>query len=177
MLTILILREGFQARGSGSDLETYFSRLAQCPAALPRAAFGRQFFSTGEPTLNLPPGVPHRLALRVWSMGGHNSPVAQLTHECILQRFGCLTPDVKLSYGDPFPVGDTLEGVYQDDHLVIGLVKTHSVKEFSGRDFELSRASIAAAADAKVPVSGSKSFGFCKPLPMDPEPAPLTFDS
>ena len=52
-------------------------------------------------------------------MGGHNSAdVAQLTHECLLQGYGCLTDDIKMEYGAALPHGDVLEGVYQDDHAL-----------------------------------------------------------
>lgn len=77
-------------------------------------------------------------------MGGKNtSDIGQLCHEGVLRAAGCFTDGSVLQYGLPMPNtlspdddGIAIEGVYQDDRVVIGITKSHLHKHHSGRDLE-----------------------------------------
>ena len=45
--------------------------------------------------------------------------IAQAVHVQILKSSGCPLPSESLSCDDVLPGGDTLEGAYADDHLII----------------------------------------------------------
>ncbi len=53
-------------------------------------------------------------------MGDTNGcDVAQAVHEHILENSGLLQPEHKLTYGNPVPQTNLLEGAYLDDLLVV----------------------------------------------------------
>ena len=166
MLGMIQLHDDLHVRGSGDDLDTYFSRLRQADALLPRCAFGRRFDGREERARGCIPGVNYRMALVVWAMGGHNSSdVAQTVHEGVLRAAGGLTPQEKLTYGHPLPTMDpktgegAMEGAYQDDHLVLGIVHKSNVMRLQGRDRDLIDFSHAGYQDAGLPKSQKKAFG------------------
>ena len=56
-------------------------------------------------------------------MGGVNAvDVAQQVHQGALRKHGCMKSDNVLQYRFPLPTGDCIEGLYIDDHLVVGVV-------------------------------------------------------
>ena len=68
-------------------------------------------------------GRNYRLAVKVVAMGGGCAvDIAQLTHEEILRPGGCLVDSEILQCGRPPPSGSTVEGLYADDHIVLGRV-------------------------------------------------------
>ena len=95
-------------------------------------------------------------------MGDQNAvDVAQCCHEGILRSGGCLPRSRKLVFGEPVPRHRALEGVYIDDHLVIGIVGTQELeKPEAGEDKELVDASRRRYAELDLPISKSKKFSF-----------------
>ncbi len=88
-----------------------------------RRAFGKKISRPDAAALGLDPGKAYRLVLKDLGMGSSNAPdITQLAHETLLQRAGCLGPDITLRYGSPLPAGGLLEGVYLDDHVVVAMV-------------------------------------------------------
>ena len=162
MLAQLYLDPGQHVRGSGDDFENYFYLLSHKPVWRPRNCFGRVF--SGSEATALGGDGPQRchMMLKVFAMGDSNSvDVAQATHVGLLQKAGCMSDKDALRYGQPLPRGHVLEGVYVDDHLVVGIVPKHLCHVRSGPDVDLIDASCAAYKAAKAPVSSSKTFD-CK---------------
>ena len=50
---------------------------------------------------------------------------------------GCLSDKHVLRFGRPVPRSDVLEGVYVDDHLVIGIVPKEKVTDTTGPDADI----------------------------------------
>ena len=100
------------------------------------------------------PTVRYHLCLNVLAMGDLNSvDVAQATHEAVLSASGCSAAVEKLEYGKPVPRSSVWEGVYVDDHLVVGIVPKHVVDDRSGRDFDLIQQSRSGYASWKLPIA------------------------
>ena len=79
----------------------------------------------------------YHLCLTVVPMGDLNGvDIAQHTHESILENHGCLVPGTVIRYGKELPQGLVWEGVYVDDHLVLGVVRKHDAKRASGEDVD-----------------------------------------
>ena len=75
-------------------------------------------------------------------MGDLNSvDVAQTVHECVLRKYGCLDPKSHSKYGCPVPKCKTLEGVYVDDRLVVGIVPSAQINQHVGPDADILAAS------------------------------------
>ncbi len=88
-----------------------------------RRAFGRRICGADAARLEVDPSRSHRLALRVLGMESAKSPdIAQVAHEEVLGRFGCLAENVVLRYSDLLPAGKTFDGVYLGDRVVLGIV-------------------------------------------------------
>ena len=143
-------------RGSGDDLSNYFYLLENPPNWRPRCAFGRAFSGPEASALGLEPRKKYYLALRAWAMGDLDSvDVAQSCHEGVLRSNGGLASSDHLRYGYPLPRSSTLQGVYIDDHLLLGIVpKSRAKDSAANRDMsllELSRKAYEAANLARAP--------------------------
>jgi hypothetical protein len=148
------------ARGGGDDISCYFYCL-KCPTEkVARSCFGRVV--TGNEAVRFG-GLAHRryrVGLTVWPMGDLNAvDVAQVTHEKILAQHGGLQDHEVLRYGGPFPRGPVYQGVYVDDHVVVG-VCDRSVADDPGalHDTALLDSGVAAYAAAGLPVAAEKRF-------------------
>eukprot|EP00972_Heterocapsa_arctica_P096106 14177832-Heterocapsa_arctica.AAC.1 len=63
-------------------------------------------------------------------MGDLNSvDVSQVCHEGVPRTKGGLSPEHQLSHGKPVPRSETLQGVYIDDHLIVGVVPKSLVSD------------------------------------------------
>ena len=161
-------------RGSGDDLENWFYQLQEAGEMIPRRAFGRRISGKAAAQLGLDPNGRFRLALRVLGMGTANAPdVAQCVHERLLLQHGCLAEGTVLRYRQPLPTGPLLEGVYLDDHLVVGVVPRNQLRSSDGPDLEIIRRSHAAYREANVRRSTDKAFGFS--LSREPAAADVCF--
>ena len=120
-------------RGSGDDLSSFFYLLENPACWRSHCAIGRKFRAEDEPELNLVKGQWYYMALRVWGMGDHNAvDVAQLTHEDALDRHSALEHRALLRYGLPLPETGLYQGIYIDDHLIMGLAKKHLCRATEG---------------------------------------------
>ena len=160
LLTQIRLGPGEVLRGSGDDLSNYFYLLSNPPNWRHRCAIGRPFYGRELPGSGLASDERFFLGLKVWAMGDHNSvDVAQVTHEHILANAGGLRKGEQLVYGKPVGRGKTFEGVYIDDHLVVGVVPREVADDpGSNHDSVLLEASREAYAKLGLPCSKSKSF-------------------
>ena len=160
----LVLRRGQGIRGSGDDLRTYFYCLRGPPTYSRRTCFGRAISGQEARALGGDPRVTYRLGLRVEAMGDLNAvDVAHETHRSILIQAGCLDPRTELIYGSPFPKGQTLEGLYIDDHFVLQIMSLADLSKPEGPDKQLIEASHRAYEAAGVPRAPEKGFGFSAP--------------
>eukprot|EP00973_Karenia_brevis_P051330 7130728-Karenia_brevis.AAC.1 len=56
-------------------------------------------------------------------MGDHNAvDIAQEVHLAALRKEGLASPQHLLSYGEPYPNNDIVEGVAIDDHLIAAVI-------------------------------------------------------
>ena len=63
----------------------------------------------------------YHLCFVVVGMGDLNAvDIGQAYHEDVLKSGGCMQDGEVLQYGKPLPRGGVYEGVYIDDHLVVG---------------------------------------------------------
>ena len=70
-----------------------------------------------------------------------------------------MTPAVQLQYGRPLPKGDLFEGLYIDDHVIIGRMKKHLLNSPAlGPDDELLAKSRKAYEAVGLPRSEKKAF-------------------
>ena len=98
-----------------------------------RRAFGRRIEGPEAVRLGGRPDQAYRLALQVSGMGSSNAPdIAQLAHETLLQRAGCLREGTILRYRDPLPDSKLFEGVYLDDHVVVAVVPRKNALSVEG---------------------------------------------
>jgi hypothetical protein len=163
--TRLIIRPHEGARGSGSDLDSYFNRLKNHESGLSRAGFGRVFDGKEIPEWNGIPGERYRQAIQVVAMGGGNSPSwAQEMHLEILSDNGIEVNDF-LEYRKSLPTGKLLVGVVYDDFIVICIAPLGELHSSGGLDRELSEQALAAYTVAGIPTSEKKNFGFSRALP------------
>ena len=89
MFCYIQLKDDEELRGSGSDLDSFFNRLRQCPNSLARSAFGRRVSIEEAAALGVLFSEPSRQVVRVDSMGGINSPAfAQEIHLEVLRAGG-----------------------------------------------------------------------------------------
>ncbi len=88
-------------------------------------------------------------------MGDLNSvDLAQETHESILREAGCFRESQTLRFSGPMPMTGTLEGVYVDDHVVLGIVDRDRVGDRTvGSDFARVLASREAYQKAGLPTA------------------------
>ena len=94
-------------------------------------------------------------------MGGKNSAdIAQAVHEAVLKSYACTDPDNVLTYGLPLPVSNLLEGTYLDDHIVLHILDKCNLSLPKGADNDLLERSYEAYANAGLPRSKKKGFGF-----------------
>ena len=91
---------------------------------------------------------------------------AQTVHEHILRTGGCLHEDEILRYSEPLPRTRVMEGVCQDDHLVIAIVRACHASQPSGPDLDLIERSHKAYEARGVARSEDKAFGFARPAPV-----------
>jgi hypothetical protein len=93
-----------------------------------RRAFGRRITGSAAKAFGLNPEVSYRLCLRVLGMGTSNAPgAAQVVHETVLEAAGCMRPGTVRRCRDSMPDSALFEGVYLDDHLIIGIVPRSNV--------------------------------------------------
>ena len=153
----LRLGEDETLRGSADDLSNYFYLLRHESNNWGNNAFGRAFSGEAAAELGLDPTRKYYMCLTVVAMGDHNAvDIAQACHERVLEKHGCLKASDKLVYGENLPDSDVLEGVYVDDHLVIGRIKKNDLNG-ERRDLNVLRASRAAYTGANLPLS-NKSY-------------------
>ena len=111
----LVVGPDQHVRGSGDDLRTFFYYLAHLDAWLPRNAVGRDLAGSRFTDMGYDADQTYALAFRVVCMGDGNAvDTAQLTHEALLRKYGCMDAEEALQYLSAFPRGDTIEGVYID---------------------------------------------------------------
>ena len=120
LLYQLVLKDNESVRASGDDISNYFHLLKHRHAWVRRNAVGNPL--AGEELLQYgaQKGCRYYLGLQTVPMGDLNGVcVAQATHEAILEEANCMQPQECLAYGKVVPSGDTWEGLYIDDHIVI----------------------------------------------------------
>ena len=150
-------------RGSGDDVSNYFYLLRRHTSGRNRNAFGRVFTGAEAAELGGDKNRRYHMCLNTLAMGDLNSvDIAQTVHEQLLQKHGCLSDKHALRFGQPVPRSKVLEGVYVDDHVVIGIVPKEKVADITGPDADILTASRAGYAKAGWPLSSSKSFDFSK---------------
>ncbi len=94
-------------------------------------------------------------------MGDLNAvDVAHESHRSLLQSLDCMHSDHEVVYGTILPDSRVLEGLYIDDHFVIGLVPKHEVLCRSGPDLGIIERSHKAYEAVKLPRAEEKGFGF-----------------
>jgi hypothetical protein len=110
--------------------------------------------------LGLDPRQKWYLALRAWAMGDLNSvDVSQAVHEGVLRSNGGLSESHQLRYGKPVPRSHTLQGVYIDDHLVVGIVPKSKVKyDNANKDISLIELARRAYEDAGLDRAPKKAY-------------------
>jgi hypothetical protein len=128
----------------------------------PFRAFGRRIAADEAKLLGGSLDVPHRLVLRVLGMGSLNSPdVAQRIHEDLLRSEGCLADEYTLRYDEGLPRNvPVLEGIYLDDHLVVGICDLRNIHSLDGPDRTIVQASHRAYEKHNVARARDKAFGF-----------------
>ncbi len=159
LLCKLVVHPDQAIRASIDDISCFFYCLRSPPQWVARTAFGRVFTGKEAERLGGSASRRYHLGLRVWAMGDSNAvDVAQATHESILRAAGCLRASEHLKYNGPFPAGKVLEGVYVDDHVVIGLCRKDQVQDpGAGEDTDRVTRSREAYAAAGLPVAPEKS--------------------
>ena len=94
-LTRLILKRGYDLRGSGDDISTYFYHLLDLEEAWPRNSLGRAFDGGDYSLYGGVAGPRYRLCLKVWGMGNLSAPdVARETHLEVFRTENQASPDV-----------------------------------------------------------------------------------
>ena len=107
-------------RGSGDDLRNYYYTLALPKNWVRYNSVGRRVAADIVAEWGGCKGTHYRAALTVLGMGDTNGcDVAQAVHEHILEQHGLLQPEHKLTYGNPVPQSNLLEGAYLDDLLIV----------------------------------------------------------
>ena len=92
-------------------------------------------------------------------MGDTNAvDVAEQTHLGILDKHGALRRECLLCWGDEFPDGDLLQGIYIDDGCIIGICESNCT-HLPGPDSQLARDCVRALELEEVEVSHKKGFG------------------
>ena len=159
----LILRRHQGIRGSGDDLRTFYYRLRNAPGSSCRNCFGRAITGQTAAKFGGDPSQRYRMGLRVIGMGDGNAvDVTHTTHIALLQRFGAMSQDTALEYGQVFPSGDLWEATYIDDHSVILRCAKQELRSATGPDRDLIDRSHAAYAAADLPRAEEKAYGFGK---------------
>jgi len=150
-LVQLVIEEGETVRGSLDDLSNFFHCLSQAPGATPLNPVGRRWVGAQLNSwgfgLHLPRSKAFRACLKVQGMGDHNGPdIAQMTHEAILRRHGCLDVHEQLRFDTSVPIGRTWTGVYIDDKLIVSRLPISQVRQRKAtmRDVQLVKAGEAA---------------------------------
>ena len=162
-LARLVLLRGQGVRGSGNDLRTYFYTLRNAPQARPRNAFGRPFTGEEAAALGGDPSVVYYLTLEVVAMGDTNAvDVANEVHRELLLAGGCLAAGTELVYGSVMSDSLVLEGVYIDDHFIVGIVPQRLMDTSDGPDRDLADSASSAYARAGIPQAPEKGYGFCE---------------
>lgn len=157
----LVLDSSTAIRCSGDDLRSYFYYLANAPDAIVRNAFGRAFDGAGYERYGTKAGTQYLLCLRTLAMGDLNAvDIAHESHRSLLQSFECMQSDHEVVYGQILPDSRVLEGLYIDDHFVIGLVPKHEVLCRSGPDLGIIERSHKAYEAGKLLRAEEKGFGF-----------------
>lgn len=106
------------------------------------------------------PALAHRVTFRVVPMGDHNAvDIAQAVHMQVLRDAGLCDPTIFLEWGSPSPMGDLLEGLYIDDHIVASIVPRGEMGSDTGADRDFIGASHVAYSKAGLPRSEEKSVG------------------
>ena len=149
-----------ELRGSGEDLKSCFAQCRQCPAALPRNAFGRRFDGAGHERYGSESGVSYRLALRVIAMGDQNAvDIVQALRVDLLTSGGGVASSGLIRFKHALPHEGILEGLYIDDLTVTILARERELR--SG--FREDHRSIAAAHESYLASgltrSPDKAFG------------------
>ena len=122
MFCYIQLKDDEELRGSGSDIDSFFIRLRQCPNSLARSAFGRRVSIEEAAALRFLFSEPSRQVVRVASMGGINSPAfAQESHLEVLRAGGIDTGGF-LRWGRPLPLGNLFCGIFYDDLIVAAII-------------------------------------------------------
>lgn len=112
------------------------------------------------PEAGLAPEKQYLAAFRVLCMGDTTGvDIAQGTHEALLAKVGCMTPNETLVYGQLFLASNTLEGLYIDDHLTFQVLdKKPKRPRGRYRDEDVTDRARARYAELKLPRSEKKAF-------------------
>ena len=103
------------------------------------------------------PEKQYLAAFRVLCMGDTTGvDIAQGTHEALLAKIGCVTPNETLVYGQLFLASNTLEGLYIDDHLTFQVLDKRPRGRY--RDEDVTDRARARYAELKLPRSEKKFF-------------------
>ena len=146
-------------RGSGYDLSTYFSQLAEHESGWDRQAVGRCFDGGVYSEFGGVSGTRSVLIMICLGMGDLNSTdVAQETHLCVLDSGGGLCRDGLLEWRSPTPISRTLQGVYIDDGLIAQILHRADMRR-PGPDTTLMRRALGALTQAKLDIAWHKGFG------------------
>ena len=75
---------------------------------------------------------------------------------------GCSAAAEKLEYGKPVPRSSVWEGVYVDDHLVVGIVPKHVMDDKAGREIDLIQESRSGYKPWKLLIAEKKPYSLEK---------------
>ena len=88
-----------------------------------------------------------------------------------MRDLGCVQEGRLFEHRKNLPCGSVFEALYIDDHGVVAIVlDKRNLRESSGTDADIIRASHRAYEHAGLPISSSKAFGFSR-KPDDGSPA------
>eukprot|EP00972_Heterocapsa_arctica_P079461 11711232-Heterocapsa_arctica.AAC.1 len=107
------VRPTHHVRGSGDDLSNYFYVRENLPIGATGARLGASSQASKPNDSDFLRGAD----------------VSQVCHEGVLRTYGGLSPEHQLSCGKPVPRWETLQGVYIDDHLIVGIVPKSRVSD------------------------------------------------
>jgi hypothetical protein len=161
--TRLRLRTDEELQAHGDDISNYFYHLKLAEHHRHRSAFGRVFTGREAAELGGDPNVRYHLMSTVWNMGDHNSVcVAQLAHIGLLGRHGAFKHERAILYSKPLPRCKILQGIYIDDHVVLGVMKRDQLGKPDSPDRVIVEKARAAYKSEGLPTSAKKSFDFKK---------------
>ena len=121
--------------------------------------FGKRFLGRGWATFGCEPDKLYVGVFLCLGLGDRNSTdIAQEVHMEALRKGGDLHEPGASRWRHPFPLSDTLQGVYIDDGFVAGIVP-NALKHAPGPDSRLRGQTRQALREAGLAVADEKGFG------------------